>query len=253
MTKLITLSILFLTGLFFLLGAIIISKVKNKKAVYQFATALAFSVIIGVLLFDLFPEIIENFHSFTIKKIIINTLAYTLLGIIGLKLLDEFIPAHKHIDNRKNLQERKNHFFHISIITTIAILIHNIIEGMAIYTICLNSLKSGILMAIGILLHNIPMGIEIYLTLDLSKKSNLNKIIIYTCLILSPLLGGLSMLIFNSINSVILGILLCITAGMLIYISFFELFAEIKNNIKNKQTIRGLICGLILIIITILI
>ena len=61
------------------------------------------------------------------------------------------------------------------------------------------------------------------------------------------------MLLFSSINNVILGMLMSITAGMLIYISFFELFKEVKKNIKEKQTIWGIVLGIVLMFITIII
>ena len=169
-----------------------------------------------------------------------------------LKLLDSLVPVHthSHTDNETNTLEHNNHLVHIGIITSVALIIHNIIEGMAIYSMSLASLKSGLLMGFGVALHNIPLGMEISLTLDRAQDKK-NKILTYLFLILSPLLGGLIVAIFNNINEIFLGILMCITCGMLIYISFFELFGEIKNNIKQKQTILGLITGLLLMVITV--
>ncbi len=255
MNKLIALLITFTTGLLFLLGILIVKKVNNKKNVYEFATSLAFSVIICLLLFDIIPEIISSFAKFTIIKKAIYILAYILIGIIILKMLDSLVPAHNHNhhDNEKNVEEHNNHLFHVGIITTLALFLHNIIEGMAIYSISLSSLKSGILMALGISLHNIPMGMEIYLTIDLAKKEKINKLLTYLLLVISPLIGGGFMLLFNRINNVILGMLMSITAGMLIYISFFELFKEVKENIKEKQTIWGIVVGIVLMFITIII
>ncbi len=241
-----------IAGLLFFLGVLIINKVKNKEFVYKFSSALAFSVIIWLLILDIIPEIMTSFKVMGENKRIIYFLGFTLIGIIMLKLLDSLVPVHthSHTDNETNTLEHNNHLVHIGIITSVALIIHNIIEGMAIYSMSLASLKSGLLMGFGVALHNIPLGMEISLTLDRAQDKK-NKILTYLFLILSPLLGGLIVAIFNNINEIFLGILMCITCGMLIYISFFELFGEIKNNIKQKQTILGLITGLLLMVITV--
>ncbi len=253
MNKLTAFLITFIAGFLFILGVVIIKKVHNKKLVYTFSSSLAFSVIICLLLFDIIPEIFELFNTMGNNKRIIYFLGCTLIGIIILKIMDSLIPVHTHHhnDKEKNLKEHNAHLFHIGLITSVALIIHNIIEGMAIYSVSLASLKSGLLMGLGVALHNIPMGMEISLTLDMSSKS-INKVITYGFLVLSPLLGGLFIAIFNNINSIFLGILMCITCGMLIYISFFELFGEVRNNIKKKETVLGLILGLILMSITVL-
>lgn len=254
MDKLIALITTLVTGFLFLVGVLIIKKTNNKETLYKFSNALAFSIILGLLVFDLIPEIIVSFKLLGIYKKIVYILGYSLIGFLSLKILDCFIPVHNHHhnDNEKNKIEHNNHLFHIGVITSITIILHNIIEGMAIYTLSISDYHLGILMGITVGLHNIPMGMEISSSFDISPDKSIKKLIIYALLIISPLLGGSIMLLFKNINSVVMGILLCITCGMLIYISFFELLNEIKNNIKYKVTIYGLIMGWLLMAFTLL-
>lgn len=250
MIKIYSLLITFITGLLFLLGVVIIKKMSRKKEISEFSTAMAFSVILCLLILDIAPEIYEAFSYMRIEKLIINILGFCLIGIITLKLLDYFIPdhTHNHHDGEKNIQEHNSHMFHIGCITSIAIIIHNIIEGIAIYTIGISSLETALIMMVGVGLHNIPMGMEISVNLESSKKSTLLVVL----LTLSTLFGGIIGLLFTNISSTLIGVFLSITAGMLIYIAFFELFKEIKNHIKSKYTIFGLLIGIVLMLLTII-
>lgn len=255
MEKLVALSITFFAGLLFLLGVLIIKKVSNKNSVYKFCSSLAFSVIICLIIFDIVPEIIESFSHMGQNKSFIYAVSFILIGIIILKLLDNLIPMHnhEHHDNEKNEKEHNDHLYHIGTITTFAVILHNIIEGMAIYTLSLSSFQAGLIMCIGVGLHNIPMGMEIFLTLNLAKKSLKYKYITGIFIVLSTVIGGAMALLFKIVNPTILGILISITCGMLIYISIFELLNEVKRTLKYKHTILGLITGVVLMLLTFLI
>ena len=194
-----------LIGLFFLIGIIFFEKVKNKEKFSLFTTSLAFIVLIGLLLFDLLPELRENFSLYT--------LIFAILGFVLLIILDKLIPHHHHehhdIDDDK--KDHNLHLQHIGIITIISLAIHNMIEGLTLYSITLNDLKSGILMMISISLHNIPLGFQIGSSLSKNKS---------------------------------------LTFGMLLYILIFELFNEIKEYLKKKEVIYGIIIGIVILIIT---
>lgn len=250
MTKITALIITLITGLLFLVGVIIIKKTNHNKEVSEFSVAIAFSVIIGLLAVDILPEIIESFSNMGKIKLITYMLGFSLIGIILLKILDIFIPAHTHHhhEGEKNVKEHESHMVHIGLITSIAIVIHNIIEGLAIYTMSLSSVKTGLIMMLGVGLHNIPMGMEISANLPTNKKT----ILMYTIVTLSTLFGGLIGLLFSNISDITIGIFLCITAGMLVYIAVFELLKEIKEHIKSKYTTIGLVVGLLLMVLTIM-
>ena len=141
---------------------------------------------------------------------------------IVLKLLDKFVPEH---DNEHSLSHEctEENLMHIGIVSSLAIILHNIIEGMAVYSMTIESVKLGLLVALGVGLHNIPMGMVIYSTLEKEKKNK--KIILLSLVVLSTFIGGLLMLLIsNLLNEFVMGILICITLGMLLYIIIFELY-----------------------------
>lgn len=232
-----------LIGLFFLIGIIFFEKVKNKEKMSLFTTSLAFIVMLGLLFLDLLPELVEEFN--------IYTLIFALLGFFILIILDKLIPHHHHEHHNINDDKKDHnlHLQHIGIITIIALAIHNMIEGLTLFSITLNDLKSGILMMISIALHNIPLGFQIGSSLT-KKKSNILLIIL---LCSSSLIGSLIIIIFGSLSSMLTSIFLSLTFGMLLYILIFELFNEIKDYLRKKEVIYGIIIGMVILIITYLV
>ena len=235
-------------GLFIVVGAIITFASKNNNRFVNFSISLAFSVMIMLMFVDLIPEVKEIFIG-EFGSIIGIVLA--LLGIVGgiiiLKLLDIFIPDHEG--------HEKEELKHIGLISSIALILHNIIEGMAVYTAVNNSVESGLLISLGVGLHNIPLGMVITSTFYKANNNRKKTWSIIILVSLSTFLGGLIMMMLSGIlvNEIVLGILLSVTLGMLIYISVFELLPKMLE-VKNKKiTLTGIITGIVLILITIFI
>lgn len=235
-----------LVSVFFLLGMIIPWFVKNKNKLIQIATGFTFLIILYLIFLDLLPEIIEIYDPFHHTRYILLILLFVALGAFLLKVLDLFVPehTHKHQEDETNVEEHKNHFYHIGLITSITIIIHNFLEGISIYVTGMNNFSAGLLMAITVGLHNLPLGIEIAVHMNATEKNRGAKKIISLFLILSSFLGALILYSFHTtFNAFIEGILLSITMGMLFYICFFELFLEIKENRNRKEIKIGLLVG----------
>ena len=225
-----------LSGIAFFVGYVITLFVKDEHKLVTFAVGFAFSILIGLLLFDILPECIELFDN---KFYMI----LCMLGGLGiLKLLDLFVPEHSHEGHSKKHTE--HHMEHIGLISTLALFLHNIIEGSALYSTSLTDIKMGVLMLLGVSFHNIPLGIQVS-SLIKNKKEKLLMII---ALAFSSVIGILLIKLFNAGNT-INAILISVTFGMLVYIAFFELLCEVKEHIKDKTLIKGLLLGVIFIVI----
>lgn len=225
-----------LSGLSFFIGYLITKLIKDEKKLITFSVGFSFTIILGLIFTDLLPECLE----FTNNKLII--LIFVILGILLLKVLDLFIPDHEHEHTKK-----KDHMEHIGLISTLALFIHNVIEGTAIYTATLSSISIGLFTSLGVSFHNIPLGIQIS-SLVKNKKE---KLTLLTILSLSSIFGVIILKLFKiTLTSYISGILISITLGMLIYIAFFELLCEIKENMKKKELLIGIITGIVLILVS---
>ena len=236
----------FILGLFILLGASISVLNKHNKDFINFSLGLAFGVITLLILVELIPHTIEvlNEVNSPLNSIVI-LLGFAASGIIILKIFDMFIPEHDSAGN-ENLE-------HIGLLTAIALILHNIIEGMAVYNITEVSISSGILISIGVGLHNIPLGMIITETLYEGNKNKKKTSLVVILISLSTFIGGLLMLLLNDYFTInIQGIILSITLGMLVFISIFELLPKIIK-IKDKKNIsKGILVGIVLIIIALI-
>ena len=232
-------------GLFILLGGLIIIFTKNNKKVVDFAISLGFGVLASLVIFELIPESIELLETkFSVLVTIILMLVLIFLGIGILKLLDHFVPDHDTHD--------KDNLMHVGVMTSIALFIHNFLEGMTVYTAFNSSFNLGIMLALGVALHNIPLGMSIT-SFFYKKKSKGRAITMALIVSLATFFGGLVALIFSGtfLSDVSLGIILAITLGMIIYIVIFELLPHIMNNKDKKMTIIGVLLGIIVLMISI--
>ena len=236
--------ITFLLGFFIIIGVIIAFVLKKQKKVLDFIFAFALSILTMLILVDLLGHTIEHLG---IKHIYLFIL-FTCLGLLIFKIIDDFVPEHEDAKMTKN--EEKKNIVHIGVLATIALIIHNFVEGMAIYLTSANDINLGIMMALGVGIHNIPLGIIITTTLN-SDKNTGKYLFCIISLFISSFLGGLLLYLLNinTVSDIVIGSLLALTIGMLLYIIIFELYPKVKKTTNKKITIIGLVTGVIIALI----
>lgn len=234
-----------LAGLFFLVGSFIALKVYNNKNLISFSVGMAFTVLILLLLLDILPDCLSLFTDYKWLSIC----GGILVGIGLLLLIEKVIPHHDHF---KEVKHHENHLDHIGKMTSIALIIHNVVEGIGIYGIASTSIVSGLIYSIGVGMHNIPFGIEI--TAMLNKSKNKKEMWTYIFLLtFSTFFGGFLVFLFsNLLTDFVLGSLLSITIGMILYLLFGELLVELKENF-NKYSFYGILIGILLMLIGVVI
>lgn len=233
-------------GLFIIIGAFLMHIFENKEKFLVISLSMAFGVMASLIFLELLPESFEIFNEKYSSIIsIAMILIFSIIGFLILKILDKFIPDHED-DDEANL-------IHVGIVSSIAIILHNIIEGMAIYNTFNTSINLGILLSIGVGLHNIPLGMVLsstfYKSLSNKKKSNVIIFLIST----STFVGGLIMCIFNNVfkNEFIIGLLLSITVGMLVYINIIEILPKLIKSKDKKMIITSIIVGILILFVSV--
>lgn len=245
-------------GLFTVIGAVIVFLVKdkNKDKFINISMNLAIGVIVSLIVLDLMPEIWEILsNKFNTIYTILFILFFTIIGIIILKALDKYV--HNHDEHHKH--DCEENYSHIGIVTGLAISLHNIIEGMAVYGMLTNNISLGVKLIIGVGLHNIPLGMMLASAFYKSNNSKIKTTINVIGISATSFIGGLIMFanLKFLMDPFIIAILLLITNGMMIYIAFFELLPQTihlmktKGNGKEKvKTITTILVGALFIIIT---
>lgn len=230
-----------LAGLATLIGIIpIFIKIKNQNNIIAAACAFASGVMICISIFDLIPESLKYLSSqFTSFWIITLCFVFIIIGIILSMLLDNYIDK---VSNNESL-------FKVGILSMIAIILHNIPEGIVTFIISNKNIMLGLSICIAIALHNIPEGISIAIPIYYSTKSK-KKAIFYTFLAcISEPLGAIitGLFLINYINDTILGLLFALIAGIMIQISSGKLLAT-GNGYNKKMSIIFFIIGFIVML-----
>ena len=232
----------FLAGFSTMIGTLIIF-FTNKKTDNIIVACLSFAVgiMISISLINLIPESFNllktNFISF---PAILLCLIFFITGICISMTIDNLVP-----------KNNSNNLYRVGVISMIAIILHNVPEGIATFLSSTNNLQLGITLSIAIALHNIPEGICISLPIYYSTKSR-GKALFYTFIsAISEPFGALIALILLKpyINNISMGFLYAIIAGIMIYISLYELLDEIKKYKKQILSFIFIIIGSIIMVI----
>ena len=237
------------TGIFMIIGLLIVFLTKNNHKVVDISISIAFGVMTMLIFAELLPEAYEKMNEqFSTFQSVVMIFGFVIVGILILKVLDLFVPDHDVKEKETTIPEN---LLHIGVVSSIALILHNIIEGMAIYSTVTTDSSMGLLVTIGVGLHNIPMGMVVTSTFYQANANKKKTTLLVLGIALSTFLGGIIMFFLSGmITSFVLGILLSITLGMLFYIVVFELLEEMLHNSNPKITWLGIFIGVIIFLLT---
>lgn len=205
-----------LAGFATMLGVIPIFFHMQKEKIIPVSLAFSAGVMLCISLLSLIPEA-ASYMQAEWKQI------YAMIGtgvFLGLGILFSAI-----IDSKIDQKISSNALYRLGIISVIALMLHNIPEGITTFISSHHDLSLGITLSIGIALHNIPEGISIAIPIYYATKNKKKAIFLTFISGFSELLGAILAYLFLApyITSFSLGIILSVTAGIMIHISCFEL------------------------------
>ncbi|KAJ3318768.1 hypothetical protein HDV06_007019 [Boothiomyces sp. JEL0866] len=198
-----------------------------------------------------------------------ETMLYFFGGVIAffaLEIVVHFLLPHEHdADETHKKKHDKKHkgkqviknmsakdsldLYRTSLITFIAMALHNIPEGISVYLGALSNPKMGLQLALAILLHNIPEGMAVAIPLYASTGS-IFQVLFWTLVngLAEPfgVIGG-GVLLAPYLNEFFLSRCLALVSGIMFCISINELFpVSIKYCGKTLATVSlfiGMLIG----------
>ena len=235
-----------IAGLSTIIGALLIFfKPKNINKFIGFSLSFSGSMMIFISLFELIPDgFYYLIYNYSITKAIILLSLMFILGSILITFINKIIVKRVGESSNSNL-------YKVGILSMIALMLHNMPEGILTFLSTTVDIKLGVKLALTISLHNIPEGISIAVPLYYSTRSKI-KALSYTLWsgLAEPLGAFLAyILLYKFINKTMISLILIFVAGIMISISINEIFEESKKY-SYKSIIYGFIIALILTIIT---
>lgn len=227
-------------GLSTLLGIIpIFFKIKNINKFIVLSLSFASGVMFSISTFDLLIESLKMLYKE--YSIIVTTLLFLLFFIIGF-VMSKFI---------NDKLDKYNNLYRVGLTSMIAIILHNIPEGILTFTAFNVNQKLGLTLALAIIFHNIPEGISIAVPIYYSTKSKFKTFIYALISAVAEPVGALLSFLFlrNLVSNMMIGIILSLVCGIMIYISLFELLKEAKKYNEDRLLNLFFVIGLIFMFI----
>lgn len=221
------------------LGGIFAIKFKEKL---HYIMAFSAGVLMGVVSFDVLPEIIEQIRIYDFEPN--NVMIALVLGFLVFHILEKSVLIQHCHD--ESCQEHKHP--HVGVLSAMALTGHSFIDGIGIGLAFQINLATGILIAIAVMSHAFTDGIN-SMTLMLVNKNTTKKSKIFLLIhSLAPVLGILSTLFFK-VPPYFLVLYLGFFAGFLLYIGASDILPEAHSK-KSSYKLMGLtILGVLFIFI----
>lgn len=215
--------------------------IKNKSKIH-YIMAFASGVLLGVVSFDIFPEIIEQIKIYDFNPI--NPMIALVAGFLIFHILEKSILIqHCHEEDCKAHKHP-----HIGVVSALALAGHSFMDGIGIGLGFQVSPEIGVLVAIAVISHDFTDGMNT-VTLMLSNKNTDKKAKWFLFLVaITPVLGAFSTLFFT-VAPYFLTLYLGFFAGFLLYIGASDILPEAHEEHSSYGLIGLTILGVLLIFI----
>ncbi len=215
--------------------------IKNKDNLHKVMGFTA-GVLVGVVFFDIFPEIISliNENGFNSTGVMIALVS----GFLIFHILEKSILIHhSHEDEYPDHKHP-----HVGILSGFALAGHSFMDGVGIGLGFQVSSSVGLLVAIAVIAHDFTDGMNT-VTLVLTNKNSLKRARWFLLLdSLTPMLGVASTFLFR-VSENFLVLYLGFFAGFLLYIGASDILPEAHSKESSFKTIGLTIIGIVLIFI----
>lgn len=174
-------------------------------------------------------------------------------AMLLIALIEKLIPSEENPHEIKSIETLSgqtpaaSRLMRTGLLTAIAIAIHNLPEGLALFISAMEGPHVAIPLVTAVAFHNIPVGIAISVPVYQATGSK-SKALAYALFsgLAEPLGALLGWVILRPLfNEIILGILLAGVAGIMVYVSFDELLPSAREYGEHHLSLYGLIFGMV--------
>lgn len=221
------------------LGGIFALKNKNKLHLIMSLTA---GVLVGVVFFDLMPEIfsLAKENGFDVTP----SLVFVVVGFLAIHILEKFALIHSMHEEEYASHRHPT----VGLINASGLSFHSFLDGVGIGLGFQVSVHVGLIVALAVIAHDFSDGLNT-VTLMLSHKNTTKKAAILLLVdATTPILGVLSTLIFTIPNSILM-LYLGFFAGFLLYIGASDLLPEAHSRHSSFKMIGLTVLGVLFIFV----
>ncbi len=223
----------FLTFVSTFLGGLVGLKYRDKLHLILGFTA---GVLLGVVAFDIFPELIELLNKTKTESIV--AMGALVAGFLIFHILEKLLLIHHSQEEEYGKHKHPT----VGVLSALALSGHSFLDGVGIGLGFQISPAIGLLVAIAVISHDFSDGLNT-VSLMLAHKNTTSKARIMLLVdAIAPVLGAASTLFFT-VPEKTLVIYLGFFAGFLLYIGASDILPEAHAQHSSKWTILMTVLG----------
>lgn len=194
-------------------------------------------VIIGVVSFDILPEIFELAHQNAANPT--HAMIALVAGFLFFHSLEKFVLVHHSQEGAYTTHRHP----HVGILSACALIGHSVMDGVGIGLAFQVSVSVGTIVAIAVIAHDFCDGLNTVSLMLVNHNTKRRALGMLALDALAPVLGAASTLAFHLPPSVLMTFL-GFFAGFLLYISASDILPEAHSKAPPAMVLRlvGLTC-----------
>ncbi len=217
-----------------------IGKLKDDRA--HLMIALSAGIFLGLLMFILLPEALEESEEGGIDTH--YAMMMVALGFV-LILIFNAIFKHQHHEHCGCHEDEHSHEL-VSISTFIGLAIHAACDGLALAAVFMSGEEMGLMATIGLCIHKFVELFSLSSTMaltDIDKKKAMTRLGLFA--LITPIAGALFFLLFSDMEvEGTLGLPLAFAGGTLMYVTMCDLIPEaFHREEKDFKSLALLLIG----------
>jgi len=167
-------------------------------------------------------------------------------GMLFMYLVDNLVPHQYFAEKSAPGREETVTLYRTGLLVALGIGIHNFPEGMATFVGTLQNLRLGLAIGLAIAIHNVPEGFAVSAPVYLATGSRRKGFLwsLYSGLAEPAGAAVAALFLFPFISEAVLGWVLSIVAGIMVYISIDELLPASREYGEDNYSILGVIAGM---------
>jgi len=203
----------------------------------HFILSFTAGVLLGVVSFDIVPEIFELAHAHGIDAT--GAMIALVVGFLLFHSLEKFVLIHHGHES----DYAAHHHPQVGVLSALALIGHSFMDGVGIGLAFQVSEAVGIAVAIAVIAHDFCDGLNTVSLMLVHRNTILRSSVMLLLDALAPVLGAVSTLVFKA-PPFILMLYLGFFAGFLLYIGSSDILPEAHSQARSATAVSliGLTC-----------
>lgn len=199
-------------------------------------------VLIGVVFFDIFPEIITLTQSLKVNPTL--PMVALVVGFLLFHIFEKVLLIHHAHELEYGLHKHPT----VGVMSAVALSGHSFMDGVGIGLAFQVSTAVGLLVALAVIAHDFSDGLNTVSLVLVHKNKDLRAIQLLLLDAFAPVVGAASTMLFKVPENFLL-LYLGFFAGFLLYIGASDILPEAHSEHSSYRTILLTLAGIILIFI----